>query len=139
MAALSSGTSAIKTEFGQAVLLEAHSIRSQVPRFFQGQLPDFNFGNADGKSCSAELISTLTALDYAPYTMVCNGRFKGGYITRAFGQPDNGFHAVQLELSQRTYMNEQAMTYNESLALQVQAKLAALVKNLITFAKTSHN
>jgi|TARA_B110000438_G_scaffold299131_1_gene348719 N-formylglutamate deformylase len=137
--ALASTMQAIKTEFGQAVLLEAHSIRSQVPRFFQGQLPDFNFGNADGKSCSAELISTLTALDYAPYTMVCNGRFKGGYITRAFGQPDNGFHAVQLELSQRTYMNEQAMIYNESLALQVQAKLAALVKNLITFAKTSHN
>lgn len=129
----------IKAEFGQAVLLEAHSIRSQVPRFFTGQLPDFNFGNADGKSCSAELISAVANLNYAPYTMVCNGRFKGGYITRAFGQPDNGFHALQLELSQRTYMNEQAMTYNESLALQVQPKLEALVNSLITFAKTSHN
>ena len=121
------------------MLLEAHSIRSQVPRFFTGQLPDFNFGNADGESCSAELISAVANLNYAPYTMVCNGRFKGGYITRAFGQPDNGFHALQLELSQRTYMNEQAMTYNESLALQVQPKLEALVNSLITFAKTSHN
>lgn len=136
--ALASTMQAIKAEFGQAVLLEAHSIRSHVPRFFQGQLPDFNFGNADGKSCAPALISTLTALEYAPYTMVCNGRFKGGYITRAFGQPDNNFHAVQLELSQRTYMNEEAMTYNEELAQQVSIKLEALVKALINFAaKTS--
>ena len=132
--ALASTMQAIKTEFGQAVLLEAHSIRSEVPRFFEGQLPDFNFGSADGKSCAPELISALVNLDYAPYTMVCNGRFKGGYITRAFGQPEQGFHAVQLELSQCTYMNEQAMTYNESLAQQVQPKLAALVSALISFA-----
>ncbi len=137
--ALASTMEKIKAEFGQAVLLEAHSIRSEVPRFFQGQLPDFNFGNADGKSCSTALISALTALDYAPYTMVCNGRFKGGYITRAFGQPNEGFHAVQLELSQRTYMNEQAMTYNESLAMQVQPKLEALVKTLINFATSTRN
>lgn len=137
--ALASTMQEIKAEFGQAVLLEAHSIRSHVPRFFQGQLPDFNFGNADGKSCSTELISALTALDYAPYTMVCNGRFKGGYITRTFGQPNDNFHAVQLELSQRTYMNEQAMTYNESLAVQVQPKLEALVKTLINFATNTRN
>tara|TARA_R110000737_G_scaffold157625_1_gene186032 strand:+ start:9008 stop:9808 length:801 start_codon:yes stop_codon:yes gene_type:complete len=135
--ALASTMQTIKAEFGQAVLLEAHSICSHVPRFFQGQLPDFNFGNADGKSCAPELMSALVDLDYSPYTMVCNGRFKGGYITRAFGQPDKDFHAIQLELSQYTYMNEQAMTYNESLALQVQVKLEALVKTLINFALTS--
>ncbi|SEL49505.1 N-formylglutamate deformylase [Colwellia chukchiensis] len=132
--ALATTLEQIKAEFGQAVLLEAHSIRSQVPRFFQGQLPDFNFGNADGKSCAPELMSALANLDYAPYSMVCNGRFKGGYITRAFGQPTSNFHAVQLELSQRTYMNEQAMTYDEALAQQVQPKLAALVQTLIAFA-----
>ncbi|MFT6902889.1 MAG: N-formylglutamate deformylase [Colwellia sp.] len=131
--ALSSTMQAIKAEFGQAVLLEAHSIRSHVPRFFRGQLPDFNFGNADGKSCAPELMAALADLDYAPYTMVCNGRFKGGYITRVFGQPHNNFHAIQLELSQHTYMNEQVMTYDESLALQVQPKLAALVNTLINF------
>ena len=137
--ALAATMQEIKTEFGQAVLLEAHSIRSQVPRFFQGQLPDFNFGNADGKSCAPELIAALAELDYAPYSMVCNGRFKGGYITRAFGQPEHSFHAVQLELSQRTYMNEQAMTYNDALAQQVQPKLNALVKTLITFAEKAKN
>ncbi len=134
--ALASTMQAIKTEFGQAVLLEAHSIRSQVPRFFEGKLPDFNFGNADGKSCAPELMSALAELDYSPYTMVCNGRFKGGYITRAFGQPANSFHAVQLELSQFTYMNEQDLTYNENLAKQVQPKLQLLVETLIDFAST---
>ncbi|MGB2741709.1 MAG: N-formylglutamate deformylase [Cognaticolwellia sp.] len=132
--ALASTMETIKAEFGQAVLLEAHSIRSHVPRFFEGQLPDFNFGNADGKSCAPELISAIAELDYSPYTMVCNGRFKGGYITRAFGQPNKGFHAVQLELSQHTYMNEKTMSYNESLALQVQPKLETLVKALINFS-----
>ena len=132
--ALSSTMQTIKSEFGQAVLLEAHSIRSQVPRFFEGKLPDFNFGNADGKSCAPALMSALATLDYAPYTMVCNGRFKGGYITRAFGQPMDNFHAVQLELSQFTYMNEQQLTYNENLAQQVQPKLQLLVKTLIDFA-----
>lgn len=136
--ALASTMQEIKAQFGQAILLEAHSIRSQVPRFFQGQLPDFNFGNADGKSCSPELISTIAGLDYAPYTMVCNGRFKGGYITRAFGKPEINYHAIQLELSQFTYMNEQAMTYNETLAVQVQPKLETLVKTLIAFATTEN-
>lgn len=135
--ALATTMQEIKAEFGQALLLEAHSILSHVPRFFQGQLPDFNFGNADGKSCAAELISTIANLDYAPYSMVCNGRFKGGYITRAFGKPDSGFHALQLELSQFTYMNEQAMTYDEKLAQQVQPKLETLVKAMIAFAQTA--
>ena len=132
---LSSTLESIKQQFGQAVLLEAHSIRSEVPRFFTGQLPDFNFGSSDGKSCSSALLEAVTELDYAPYTMVCNGRFKGGYITRAYGQPAKNIHAIQLELSQRTYMDEQAMTYHEEFAQQVQPKLEALVQTLIDFAK----
>ena len=81
---------------------------------------------------------TIAGLDYAPYTMVCNGRFKGGYITRAFGKPEINYHAIQLELSQFTYMNEQAMTYNETLAVQVQPKLETLVKTLIAFASAEN-
>jgi len=131
---LSSTLSAIQQQFGRAVLLEAHSIRSIVPRFFDGQLPDFNFGSSDGKSCAADLVESITSLDYAPYSMVCNGRFKGGYITRAYGQPEKNIHAIQLELSQRTYMDEQAMTYQEEFAQQVQPKLQMLVQALIDFA-----
>lgn len=135
--ALSSTLQDIKSEFGQAVLLEAHSIRSEVPRFFEGQLPDFNFGSADGTSCDDALMTEIQALPFQPYSMVCNGRFKGGYITRAFGQPEQSIHAIQLELSQRTYMNEEAMTYNESLAESVIPKLELLVKTLIQFAQST--
>lgn len=132
---LASTLQTLKKQFGRAVLLEAHSIRSEVPRFFEGQLPDFNFGSSDGKSCSAQLVEAITNIDYAPYSMVCNGRFKGGYITRAYGQPKENIHAIQLELSQRTYMHELAMTYNDEIAQQVQPKLKALVQTLIDFAQ----
>jgi len=124
----------IRTTFDCAVLLEAHSILSHVPRFFEGQLPDFNFGNANGESCSAELIDAVEQLNFSPYSMITNGRFKGGFITREYGQPKNNIHALQLELSQRTYMNEPSNEYNSQLAEQVKPKLKTLVECLIVFA-----
>jgi len=125
----------IQAEFGKAVLLEAHSILSKVPRFFEGQLPDFNFGTADGASCAPELLTALQQLDYTPYSMITNGRFKGGFITREYGQPEKNIHGVQLELSQRTYMSEPSSEYNEALAVQVIPKLERLVQTLIHFAQ----
>lgn len=132
--AISSTLNQLKAEFGKAVLLEAHSILSRVPRFFDGQLPDFNFGSADGQSCSAQMMKAVQAIDFSPYSMVSNGRFKGGYITRAYGQPQKNIHALQLELSQKTYMNEPSSDYNEALAKQVIPKLELLVQTLIGFA-----
>jgi N-formylglutamate deformylase len=125
----------IKQQFNQAVLLEAHSILSHVPRFFDGRLPDFNFGNSDGKSCSDEMLERVRNLVFSPYTMVCNGRFKGGFITREYGQPQNNIHALQLELSQITYMNESTLEYNQQLASLVKPKLKLLVECLIEFAQ----
>jgi len=131
--ALSTRLSQIKQMHGCAVLLEAHSILSHVPRFFEGQLPDFNFGTADGKSCDASLLEQIKDIEFSPYTQVANGRFKGGYITRAYGHPEQNIHAIQLELSQITYMNEAELTYNETLAEQVKPKLKAIVETLIAF------
>jgi N-formylglutamate deformylase len=125
----------IKRQFGTAVLLEAHSIRSQVPRFFDGQLPDFNFGNADGSSCAPQLLAEVEKIDFSPYSQVSNGRFKGGYITREYGKPAEHIHALQLELSQRTYMKEPSSIYDQQLAARVKPKLAALVTTLLAFAK----
>jgi N-formylglutamate deformylase len=132
--ALSSTLTQLEAEFGCAILLEAHSILSKVPRFFEGQLPDFNFGTANGESCSTELIHAIESIDFSPYSSISNGRFKGGFITREYGQPAKNIHAVQLELSQRTYMNEPSSEYNESLAAQVKPKLQLLVQCLIDFA-----
>lgn len=124
-----------KNQFNGGVLLEAHSILSRVPRFFDGQLPDFNFGTADGASCAETLLAAVNTIDFSPYSTISNGRFKGGFITRTYGQPAQNIHALQLELSQRTYMNEPSNEYNQLLAGQVKIKLQALVKCLIAFAQ----
>ncbi len=124
----------LKQQFGKAVLLEAHSIASVVPRFFAGQLPDFNFGTNNGSSCATGLINAVAALDYGPYSKVINGRFKGGYITRAYADVDNNIHTLQLELSQATYLNEDTLSYNADKAQQVKPKLQQLVQAMIEFA-----
>jgi N-formylglutamate deformylase len=133
--AISDTLQSMKAQFGRVVLLDAHSILSHVPRFFEGQLPDFNFGNADGQSCSAELITQVEKLDLSPYSSVVNGRFKGGYITRAYGNPDEDIHALQLELSQSTYMDEPSDHYNEAKAEKVKQKLQCFVGCLADFAQ----
>ena len=125
----------MKATYGKVVLLDAHSILSQVPRFFEGQLPDFNFGSANGKSCSGELINKIAQLDLLPYSTVVNGRFKGGYITRVYGRPAENIHAVQLELSQHTYMDEPSDQYNEEKATKVKEKLQTFVQCLADFTQ----
>jgi N-formylglutamate deformylase len=100
----------IREAHGIAVLWDAHSIVSQAPRLFEGRLPDFNLGTADDASCDPGLSQALIAAlqRHAGHTCVLNGRFKGGYITRRFGRPAEGVHAVQLEMAQCLYMDEKA-------------------------------
>ena len=91
----------------KVVLFDAHSIRSVVPRLFEGTLPVFNLGTNSGRSCAAELAHSLQAVcSSSGLPTVVDGRFKGGYITRHYGQPDSGVHAVQLELAMRGYLEE---------------------------------
>ncbi|NVJ96642.1 MAG: N-formylglutamate deformylase [Alphaproteobacteria bacterium] len=107
-AALEAELERVRHIHGYAVLWDAHSIRSVVPRFFDGQLPDFNLGTNDGQSCDEGLAAEVhkAAAASGRYSAVMNGRFKGGFITRKYGQPDKNIHAIQLELSQITYMEE---------------------------------
>lgn len=100
----------IRAEHGYAILLDGHSILSQVPRFFAGRLPDLNLGTADGASCAVSLQQSALEVLQAPsgFSAMCNGRFKGGYITRQYGRPERGVHALQLEMAQSTYMDEAA-------------------------------
>lgn len=96
-----------KAQHGAVMLWDAHSIASELPRLFEGRLPDLNFGTADGRSCDASVIQAVVDVARtAPCTHVVNGRFKGGYITRHHGAPSAGVHAIQLEMSQRLYMQE---------------------------------
>lgn len=120
--------------FGVAVLFDAHSIRSQVPRFFDGRLPDFNLGTASGASADAEVAERAFAvLDRAEgYSGVLNGRFTGGYITRHYGSPGAGIHAIQLEMSQAIYMDEAyPFEYDPGLADRLRPVLERLIGELI--------
>ncbi len=98
----------VKSQHGFAVLLDGHSIRSVAPRFFAGRLPDLNLGTADGASCAVSLQRTAHGFigNAAGFTHVVNGRFKGGYVTRHYGKPALGVHAMQLEMAQACYMDE---------------------------------
>ena len=128
--ALGAEVSRIKARHGRAVLWEGHSIRSVVPFLFDGRLPDINLGTSGGASCSALLQQRLAHVleeTQAEYSFVVNGRFKGGYITRHFGRPADGIDAVQLELAQLNYMDEDSFTYVEERALNLQRVIRALL------------
>ena len=121
----------LKDEFGYAVLFDCHSIKSVVPRFFDGQLPDFNLGTANGTSCSQGLRDKLTDVlsGDGRYTLAVDGRFKGGFITRHYGNPGENVHAFQLELSTATYMDENPVfTWREDLAERVRPTLEHMLK-----------
>lgn len=97
----------MRSEFGRARLLDAHSIRSVIPRLFSGELPHLNLGTNDGRSANAALVEDITGLLFSSaFSVVRDARFKGGYITRQYGQPSEGIEAVQLEIAQRAYMDE---------------------------------
>lgn len=119
----------LSEQFGFAVLLEAHSIASKVPRLFEGQLPDFNLGTNQGTTCASELEhSVVNAIaGHSDYSHVVNGRFVGGYITRHFGQPDRNWHALQIELSQSTYMDEASLSWSQERASKVQPVFQSII------------
>ena len=98
----------VRRRHGYAVLLDGHSIRAEVPRFFEGRLPDLNLGTADGASCAPALRDAAAAILGAAtrFTHVVDGRFKGGYVTRHYGAPARGVHALQLEIAQASYLDE---------------------------------
>ena len=132
--ALSQELERLLQQHGRVVLWEGHSIRSQVPMLFEGRLPDFNLGTADGASCAVALEGRVTACLRAQtsYSHVVNGRFKGGFITRRYGRPDTGIHALQLELAQCNYMDEDSLEYLPDRAAPVQALIGALLEQCLT-------
>lgn len=136
-AALQAELARIKAIHGYALLWDAHSIRSVIPHLFEGQLPVFNFGTAQGTSCAPGIAEALLAQVHASAAhlpAVLNGRFKGGYITRAYGNPAQGVHAIQLELAQRAYMQEVApYALDETLAQAIKPLLADLIERFMAF------
>ena len=122
----------IKGLHGYAVLLDAHSIRSRCPLLFDGRLPDLNLGSKDGRSAASSLLaSARSALSDERFTLVTDGRFKGGYITRHYGTPGDGVHALQLEMAQCAYMHEELPAWDDALASPMQSVLRRLIETLL--------
>jgi len=118
---------------GRAVLWEGHSIRSEVPMLFPGTLPDLNLGTSNGASCSEALQQRLQAVLTAQdrYSHIANGRFKGGYITRHYGRREQGVDAVQMEIAQRVYMDEDTFAWDAAMAAPLQLLLRRLLASCL--------
>jgi len=123
----------LRAAHGRVVLWEGHSIRGEVPMLFEGRLPDFNLGTNAGASCGAALRGRLGAVldSQDAYTHVVDARFKGGYITRHYGAPGQGIDAVQLELVQATYMDEDRFQYRPERAAGVQPLIRRLLETCL--------
>jgi N-formylglutamate amidohydrolase len=108
---------ALRSKHGFALLWDAHSIAGVVPRLFDGELPDLNLGSNSGTSCEQSIEDAVATIATASsYSTAINGRFKGGYITRHYGDPENSVHALQLEIAQRAYMNEHTIALDSEKA-----------------------
>ena len=133
-AALQDELQRLRAEHGRVVLWEGHTIRgSALPFLFEGRLPDLNLGTSGGASCAPALQAKLEAVLGAQdeFDWVANGRFKGGYITRHYAAPAEGIDAVQLEMSQRLYMDEDTFDYDEVRAPRAQAVIRTLLEAAI--------
>ena len=135
--ALADELARLKAAFGHAVLWDGHSIRSELPWLFEGRLRDLNMGTANGASCAPSLRASLLAVlqGQSAFSQVCDGRFKGGHITRHFGQPAAGIHAVQLEMVWDTYMAEVApYTLDPQRVARLQPVLRALLQAVLDWS-----
>jgi N-formylglutamate deformylase len=125
-------------------LYDCHSIRSRIPRLFEGVLPNFNIGTNSGLSCSPVLTAKIEAIcSEGDFSRVTNGRFKGGYTTRRYGRPVDGVHAMQMELACRGYMREPPeevgpadwpTAYDTALAMPMRALLERVLRACVEFA-----
>jgi N-formylglutamate deformylase len=140
-AALAAELARIKARHGFALLWDAHSIRSEIPWLFEGRLPDLNIGTASGASAHAAIADAVVQAcsGFPQMSTVLNGRFKGGYITRHYGQPGNAIHAVQLEMCQSLYMQEAPpFAYDAARASAIAPVLKHMMERALRAARICH-
>jgi N-formylglutamate deformylase len=125
----------IKAIHGDVIVWDAHSIRSEVPRFFDGELPQLNIGTADGTSCLPVLIDKIVddIKSNGDYSWIVNGRFKGGFITRHYCQPAMGINTMQLEIAMRSYMNESSLIpkFDHDKAQSLKVLLKTMMQSIL--------
>ncbi|MEF9601360.1 N-formylglutamate amidohydrolase, partial [Paracoccus sp. PXZ] len=122
---------------GVAILYDCHSIRSVIPFLFEGVLPDFNIGTNSGAACDKRIeTAVFEACAATGRSHVLNGRFKGGWTTRHYGQPGQGVHAIQMELAQATHLATETppFAYDEGKAETLRVTLKAILERLAALA-----
>jgi N-formylglutamate deformylase len=143
-AALAAELARLRRSHPRVVLYEAHSIRSCIPRLFDGVLPHFNLGSYSGASCDPALTAAVqAACEASDFSHITNGRFKGGWTTRHYGRPEEGVLAIQMELACRGYMDEPTApptpqtwptTWSETRAAPMRLALTDILKACLAFA-----
>lgn len=135
--ALAAQIARVRGVHGIVALYDCHSIRSRVPRLFEGELPVFNIGTNGGRSCDPAMAAGVRGICLeSPFPAVVDGRFRGGWITRHYGRPEAGVHAIQMELAQRVYMAESPpWTYDEALAAAPKRVLERVLRSILDWAR----
>lgn len=129
---IESTLAAMRAKHGYALLWDAHSIPSVVPRLFDGELRELNIGTNSGGSCAARIQNAVVdAAMESLYSVAVNGRFKGGHITRHYGQPASNVHALQLEIAQRAYMDEATTAFDVEKAHRLRETLRRLLQAFV--------
>ncbi len=138
--ALEAEVERVHAQFGYALVYDCHSIRSVVPRFFDGTLPDLNLGTADNASADPSLVQKLDIdLQGGSFSYIVNGRFKGGYITRQYGDPARNIHAVQMEIAQSAYMEEShPFAYDDAKAASITPILQQLLTTMLQWGRQTY-
>ena len=144
-ASLATEIARLRAMHPRVVVYDGHSIRSAIPRLFDGELPHFNIGTHSGRSCDPRLTAAVEpAIEPSPFTRVTDGRFCGGFITRTYGRPDDGVHAIQIELAMRSYLADPAdppdratwpPVYDAALAAPAREVLSRALEACLTFAR----
>lgn len=135
--ALAAEIERVHARHGVAVLIDCHSIRSEIPFLFAGTLPDLNIGTNNGLTCAPEIEAKVMAIvSSSSYTNVLNGRFKGGWTTRHYGQPAQNRHAVQIEIGQKNYLQTESLPfdYAPEKADRLRQVLSSLVREVESLA-----
>jgi len=137
-AALAAEMARVRDRHGVAILYDCHSIRGRIPFLFEGDLPDLNIGTNGGATCAPVVEETVTAIcaRAAGFSHVLNGRFRGGWTTRHYGRPAEGWHAVQMEIAQRAYLAAEAppWTYDAAKAARLRPVLREILETLADLA-----
>jgi formiminoglutamase len=133
-AALAEEIARVRAQHGIAVVFDCHSIRSNIPFLFEGKLPVFNIGTADGTTCDPTIETAAVEIARAAtgFTHILNGRFKGGWTTRFYGKPEQGVHAIQLELAQDTHLQAEAppFAFSADKAERLQGHLRQMLQRI---------